>query len=143
MPECLGSVGIPGHEPDLSAARKHAHAIDESHDRNADPAPDRPCLRGGEQFPCHGVGEILLGCKYARQGYIPKADGKQRPTMCWRTQIPVCLWFLAHDKTNGRFRDRRGETLFIDARKLGRMKDRVHRTLDPSCLASMACGWAQ
>ena len=49
----------------------------------------------------------------------------------YSTQIPVCLWFLARDKRNGRFRDRRGETLFIDARKLGRMEDRVHRTLDP------------
>ena len=34
----------------------------------------------------------------------------------YSTQIPVCLWFLARDKRNGRFRDRRGETLFIDAR---------------------------
>ena len=28
------------------------------------------------------------------------------------TPIPVCLWFLANDKTR-RGRDRRGETLFI------------------------------
>lgn len=42
------------------------------------------------------------------------------------TQIPCCLWFLAKDKTkNGR--DRRGETLFIDARKMGYLKDRVNR----------------
>ena len=47
----------------------------------------------------------------------------------YSTQIPVCLWFLARDKRNGRFRDRRGETLFIDARKLGSMIDRVHREL--------------
>ena len=40
------------------------------------------------------------------------------------TQIPVCLWFLTNDKTmNGR--DRRGETLFIDARQLGTMETRV------------------
>ena len=37
----------------------------------------------------------------------------------------MCLWFLARKKKNGRFRDRRGETLFIDARKLGTMADRV------------------
>jgi type I restriction-modification system DNA methylase subunit len=42
-------------------------------------------------------------------------------------QIPVCLWFLARDRENGRFRDRRGETLFLDARKLGVLIDRVHR----------------
>ena len=47
----------------------------------------------------------------------------------YSTQIPVCLWFLARSKKNGRFRDRRGETLFIDARKMGQMVDRVHREL--------------
>ncbi len=48
----------------------------------------------------------------------------------YSTQIPVCLWFIAQDKRGGeRFRDRRGETLFIDARKLGAMIDRVHREL--------------
>jgi type I restriction enzyme M protein len=47
----------------------------------------------------------------------------------YSTQIPVCLWFIARDKRNSRFRDRRGETLFIDARKLGTMVDRVHREL--------------
>jgi type I restriction enzyme M protein len=47
----------------------------------------------------------------------------------YSTQIPVCLWFIAREKKNGRFRDRRGETLFIDARKLGTMIDRVHRDL--------------
>jgi type I restriction enzyme M protein len=45
----------------------------------------------------------------------------------YSTQIPVCLWFLARDKKNGSFRDRRGEVLFIDARKLGSMVDRTHR----------------
>jgi len=47
----------------------------------------------------------------------------------YSTQIPVCLWFIARDKRNGRFRDRRGETLFIDARKMGTLVDRVHREL--------------
>lgn len=47
----------------------------------------------------------------------------------YSTQIPVCLWFLARNKRNGRFQDRRGQTLFIDARKLGHMTDRVHREL--------------
>ena len=47
----------------------------------------------------------------------------------YSTQIPVCLWFLARNKQNGRFRDRRGETLFIDARKMGTLIDRVHREL--------------
>jgi type I restriction enzyme M protein len=47
----------------------------------------------------------------------------------YSTPIPVCLWFLARDKKNGRFRDRRGETLFIDARRLGHLVDRTHREL--------------
>ena len=37
----------------------------------------------------------------------------------YSTQIPACLWFLARNKGNHSFRDRRGEVLFIDARKLG------------------------
>jgi len=47
----------------------------------------------------------------------------------YSTQIPVCLWFLARSKKNGKFRDRRGQTLFIDARKSGELIDRVHREL--------------
>ncbi|OGR62060.1 MAG: N-6 DNA methylase [Elusimicrobia bacterium GWB2_63_16] len=47
----------------------------------------------------------------------------------YSTQIPVCLWFLARDRKNHKFRDRRGEILFIDARKLGRMVDRSHLEL--------------
>ncbi len=55
----------------------------------------------------------------------------------YSTQIPVCLWFLRKNKAasaNGgqlgpasRWRDRRRQTLFIDARKLGHLVDRVHR----------------
>ena len=56
----------------------------------------------------------------------------------YATQIPVCLWFLARNKSNGRFRDRRGETLFIDARKLGRLVDRVHRELADEDIAKIA-----
>jgi type I restriction enzyme M protein len=44
------------------------------------------------------------------------------------TQIPACIWFLTRNKAarNG-WRDRKGETLFINARNLGYMKDRVTR----------------
>jgi len=56
----------------------------------------------------------------------------------YATQIPVCLWFLARSKRNGRFRDRRGETLFIDARKMGSMMDRVHRELTDEDVAKIA-----
>jgi type I restriction enzyme M protein len=50
----------------------------------------------------------------------------------YSTQIPVSLWFLAKSKaadSQRGFRDRCGETLFIDARKLGTLIDRVHREL--------------
>jgi len=47
----------------------------------------------------------------------------------YSTQIPVCLWFLAKNKNDGKRRDRRQRTLFLDARKLGTLIDRVHREL--------------
>jgi type I restriction enzyme M protein len=56
----------------------------------------------------------------------------------YSTQIPVCLWFLARNKKNGRFRNRRGETLFIDARKMGTLTDRVHRELTDEDIARIA-----
>ena len=68
----------------------------------------------------------------------------------YSTQIPACLWFLARDRAVGsrsgtgaatRFgtlRDRRGEILFIDARKLGRMVDRTHRELTDEDVARIA-----
>ncbi len=46
----------------------------------------------------------------------------------YNTAIPACLWFLTRNKQR-KGRDRRGETLFIDARKLGVLRDRVHREL--------------
>ena len=53
----------------------------------------------------------------------------------YTTQIPVCLWFVARNKKNGKFRDRRGQTLFIDARKLGHLIDRTHRELSEEEIA--------
>jgi type I restriction enzyme M protein len=47
----------------------------------------------------------------------------------YNTMIPACLWFVARDKRNHKFRDRRGKVLFIDARKMGVMVDRRHREL--------------
>ena len=56
----------------------------------------------------------------------------------YSTQIPACLWFLARSRGNGALRDRRGELLFIDARKLGRMVDRTHRELTAAETARIA-----
>jgi type I restriction enzyme M protein len=62
----------------------------------------------------------------------------------YSTQIPVCLWFLARDKKNGlggrgkKMRNRQKETLFIDARKLGTLVDRVHRELSEEDISRIA-----
>ncbi len=62
----------------------------------------------------------------------------------YSTQIPVCLWFLSRHKKNGlggrgkKMRNRSGETLFIDARKLGTMIDRVHRELTDGDIAKIS-----
>ncbi len=61
----------------------------------------------------------------------------------YSTQIPACLWFLAKDKSNGiardrKLRDRRGEVLFIDARKLGFMVDRTRREFSDADTARIA-----
>jgi type I restriction enzyme M protein len=61
----------------------------------------------------------------------------------YSTQIPACLWFLAKDKSNGiardkKLRDRRGEILFIDARKLGYMVDRTRRELSDEDIGKIA-----
>lgn len=67
------------------------------------------------------------------------------PQLFFNTQIPACLWFLAKDKSKGG-RDRRGEVLFIDARKLGRMDTRVTRVFDDEDvqrIASTVHRWRQ
>ena len=56
----------------------------------------------------------------------------------YSTQIPACLWFLARDRKGGAYRDRAGEVLFIDARRMGRMVDRTHRELAPDDIARIA-----
>ena len=54
------------------------------------------------------------------------------------TPIPVCLWFLTRNKNDGKSRNRKGETLFIDARKMGTLTDRVHRDLTEEDIAKIA-----
>ncbi len=56
----------------------------------------------------------------------------------YNTMIPVSIWFLAKDKKDNKFRDRRGEILFIDARKMGIMIDRRHRELTDEEIARIA-----
>jgi type I restriction enzyme M protein len=66
----------------------------------------------------------------------------------YSTQIPVCLWFLTRDKsgrggrggsqTRPHERDRRGQTLFIDARAMGSLIDRTHRVLTDDDIGRIA-----
>jgi type I restriction enzyme M protein len=60
------------------------------------------------------------------------------PQLFYATQIPVCLWFLARNKADRRFRDRRSQVLFIDARRLGTMTDRTHREFTNEDVARVA-----
>ena len=57
----------------------------------------------------------------------------------YSTQIPVCLWFLARNKNPcGGWRDRSGEVLFIDARKLGTLVDRTRKEFSDDDIARIA-----
>jgi type I restriction enzyme M protein len=56
----------------------------------------------------------------------------------YSTQIPACLWFLARNKKANGHRDRHGEFLFIDARKLGRMVDRTRREFSAEDITKIA-----
>jgi len=75
----------------------------------------------------------------------------------YTTQIPVCLWFLTKSKKaravtieneegecQAYYRDRQGETLFIDARKMGSMISRTQKDLLPEDIQKIAqtyYGW--
>jgi len=56
----------------------------------------------------------------------------------YSTQIPACLWILANDKSANGHRDRKGEVLFVDARNMGHMVDRVRRDFDDEEVAKIA-----
>ncbi len=56
----------------------------------------------------------------------------------YATQIPVCVWLLARNKAAAGLRKRKGEVLFIDARKMGTLVDRVHRELSDEDIGRIA-----
>lgn len=107
--------------------------------------------------PCGQAGVVLangsMSSNQSGEGEIRRAmvDGDVvdvmvalPPQLFLNTQIPACLWFLAKDKSGTPLpgsqagRDRRGEVLFIDARKLGRMESRVVRVFDDEDIARIA-----
>jgi len=76
------------------------------------------------------IGHDLVDCIIALPGQL-----------FYTTPIPVCLWFLTRNKGTDKergFRARQGETLFIDARKLGELTDRTHRELTDDDIARIA-----
>jgi type I restriction enzyme M protein len=56
----------------------------------------------------------------------------------YSTQIAACLWFLTKDKKPKKWRDRSNEVLFIDARKMGFLVDRVRRELTAEDIQTIA-----
>jgi type I restriction enzyme R subunit len=56
----------------------------------------------------------------------------------YTTSIPVCVWIIARDRRNHKFRDRRNEMLFIDARKMGELVDRTHKGFGPDDIAKIS-----
>jgi type I restriction enzyme M protein len=76
-----------------------------------------------------GEGEIRKNLIEANHGGLVDCVIALPGQLFYTTPIPVCVWVLARDRRNHEHRDRTGEILFIDARKLGEMTDRTHRTL--------------
>jgi type I restriction enzyme M protein len=100
----------------------------------------------------HGTAGVILAngsmsSNQSGEGEIRKAMVESDAVDCmvalpgqlfYSTQIPVCVWFLAKDRRNGRHRDRCGEVLFINAGKLGRMVDRTRRELTEKDITKIA-----
>jgi type I restriction enzyme M protein len=54
------------------------------------------------------------------------------------TQIPASLWFMSRNRTNGKFRNRSNEILFIDARNLGHLINRRTKELTQDDIRQIA-----
>jgi type I restriction enzyme M protein len=52
--------------------------------------------------------------------------------------LPACLWFVTKNKDDGKTRKRKGETLFIDARKIFTSVDRSHNELSEKQIQRIA-----
>jgi len=85
-----------------------------------------------------GEGEIRKNLIEAEHGGLVDCMIALPGQLFYTTQIPVCVWILARDRRNHKFRDRSGEILFIDARKMGEMMDRTHKTLRDEDIAKIA-----
>jgi type I restriction enzyme M protein len=106
----------------------------------------------------HGIAGFVLAkgsltSKTSGEGEIRKNMIEERlvdcivnlpPKLFLNTQIPACLWFISRNKANGKFRNRRDEILFIDARNLGHLINRKTREFseeDIQKIASIYHNW--
>ena len=85
-----------------------------------------------------GEGEIRKKLIEAENGGLVDCMIALPGQLFFTTQIPVCIWILARDRRNHKFRDRRNEILFIDARKMGAMVDRTHKELGSADIAKIS-----
>ncbi len=85
-----------------------------------------------------GEGEIRRALIEAQHGGLVDCVIALPGQLFYTTQIPVCVWILARDRRDHKLRDRSGEILFIDARKMGEMTDRTHRALRSEDAANIA-----
>jgi type I restriction enzyme M protein len=85
-----------------------------------------------------GEGDIRRNLIEAKNGGTVDCMIALPGQLFYTTPIPVCIWILARDRRNHKFRDRTKEILFIDARKLGAMSDRTHKTLRDEDIAKIA-----
>ena len=85
-----------------------------------------------------GEGEIRKKLIEAENGGLVDCMIALPGQLFFTTQIPVCIWILARDRRNHKFRDRRKEILFIDARKMGTMVDRTHKELTKADIAKIS-----
>jgi type I restriction enzyme M protein len=60
------------------------------------------------------------------------------PKLFLNTQIPASLWFMSRNRTNGKFRNRSGEILFIDARNMGHLINRRTKVLSEEDIDKIA-----
>lgn len=124
----------PSKPPKKPAPSTAARASVSNHERRPTGAP----FFVGGYFPLPPV--TSSGCR-GRPAGITSSPAAKLPEIgkfvddamvAMPTQIPVCLWFLKRDKSKP------GHTLFIDARKMGTLIDRVHRELTSDDISKIA-----
>lgn len=88
-----------------------------------------------------------LTSKTSGEGEIRKSIIEERlvdcivnlpPKLFLNTQIPACLWFISRNKANGKYRYRKDEILFIDARNLGHLINRRTREFSKEDIEKIA-----